>query len=87
MSREVQPSQRKPRLDDDQRKVLEVLRDASEDGQGALVHIGELQKQVTLWIRQPLESLRRRRLVEGHDTRPIEGSYWKITDAGREALR
>lgn len=79
---------RKPRLDEEQRKILERLRDADDDGAGELVHVGELQRvSGVLWIRLPLESLKRRGLVDHNGALPLEARYWKITQAGRDALR
>jgi hypothetical protein len=77
---------RKTRLDEDQRKILEFLCAAADDGAGTLVHVAELQSNTVLWIRQPLDSLKRRGLVDHNGALPLEARYWKITDAGREAI-
>jgi hypothetical protein len=78
---------RKPKLDEEQVKILKRLRDAADDGEGELVHVGELQSvSGVFWIRRPLESLKRRGLVDHNGVLPLESRYWKITDAGREAI-
>jgi hypothetical protein len=75
------------RLDDEQRKILRVLLKARSDGEGELVRVGELQRQSgVLWIRSSLESLKRRGLVDHDGGLPLEARYWKITDAGAEAI-
>lgn len=75
------------RLDDEQHRILSVLRDAADDGEGNLVHVGALQRESgVLWIRGPLDSLKRRKLVDHNGVLPLTARYWKITDAGREAL-
>lgn len=80
-------TKRKPRLDDEQRKILEALRATADDGQGVLVHVGELQRlSGVLWIRIPIDSLKRRGLVDHNGERDLGARYWKITDAGREAI-
>jgi hypothetical protein len=78
---------RRPRLDDEQRKILEVLRDAADDGEGSLVHVRELQlRSGVFYIRQPIDSLKRRGLVDHDGTWDLVERSWKITDAGKEAI-
>lgn len=79
---------RMPRLDDDQRCVLEYLaqRPAYPDD-GAYVDVVTLQR-ATVWpIRPALDSLRRRQLVSFIGGQDLTTRSWRITDAGREALR
>ena len=78
---------RKPRLDEDQAKILDFLRKAADDGEGNLVHVRELQRCTgVFWLRRPLDTLKRRGLVDHDGTLPLVERYWKITDAGREAI-
>jgi hypothetical protein len=83
----TQPKRRpRRRLDDEQRKILGVLRDAA-DGEGGLVHVRELQlRSGVFYIRQPIDSLKRRGLVDHDGTWDLVERSWKITDAGREAI-
>lgn len=76
----------KIRLSADQRMILEELAEAPEEG--GWVYVIYLQR-ATVWpIRPPLDSLARRRLVEWKGSRSdLTGRFWRITDAGREALR
>jgi hypothetical protein len=77
----------KPRLGDDQRKILEYLRAAAEDGEGDYVLGLRIQLDVDVWpIRSPLDSLKRRGLVDHDGNRDLTQRFWGITDAGREAL-
>jgi DNA-binding PadR family transcriptional regulator len=76
----------RPRLDEDQRKVLEYLKAAADDGEGALVNVFAIQSD-TFWPIAPvLESLQRRKLIVHSGEHRRDRRYYKITDAGREAL-
>jgi hypothetical protein len=77
---------RKPRLDEDQRKVLEYLNAAYLDGEGEMVRADRLQRE-TVWPIYPVvDSLKRRGLVDHDGERNLVDRYWMITDAGRKAI-
>jgi hypothetical protein len=77
---------RKPRLDEDQRKVLEYLNAAYLGGEGEMVRADRLQRETVWPIRPVVDSLKRRGLVDHDGERNLVDRYWMITDAGREAI-
>lgn len=86
---------RNPSLDDDEIKVLQHLNARFEkevaidpsDHLFGYVHVDELQGEARSSIQPTIELLRRRGLVNwlGHG-RDVTARYYKITDAGREAI-
>lgn len=73
----------KPRLNEDQREVLEALARAPEGLEGV-----SIQRQCRAWpIRPAIDSLTRRNLIAHDGYREVAYRQYTISDAGREALR
>lgn len=75
------------KLDQDELAILKALKAARDDGEGAFVHAGALQRASgVLFIRTPLDRLKRRGFVDHDGARSLIERYWKITDAGLAGL-
>jgi hypothetical protein len=75
-------STRKPRLDDDHREVLEILRD-NPNGLAGI----DIQRAARQWpVRPSIDSLTRRKLIRHDGYYQVAYRQYFLTDAGREAI-